>query len=50
MKWVGVRWGDAHTYPGDLFECPKCKKRIINTGNSGSVHDPQHKITAIQID
>lgn len=46
---VGVRFGKSHVYPGDLYECKKCKNQII-LNNSVPVHDPEEQIKTIQMD
>jgi hypothetical protein len=35
---VGVNYGYGHVYPGDLYECPECKFKMIWTIGH-SVHD-----------
>jgi len=49
LNGVGVRFGDNHVYPGDMYKCPLCEHSFILT-NSTSIYDPDHKIETIQMD
>jgi len=46
---VGARFGESHVYPGDLYVCPECGKKIVLT-NKESVHDPEKKIFTVKMD
>ncbi len=46
---LGVRYGESHVYPGDLFQCPKCHATIIVT-NDNPVTDPDNRISTLQMD
>lgn len=45
----GVRFGHAHVYPGDMYECPKCGKQVINTTRV-AIYDPEQKTDTIQME
>ena len=44
---IGVRYGESHVYPGDLYICICCGKQIILT-ESSPVHDPDKAIITIK--
>lgn len=46
---VGIRFGDSHVYPGDIFQCPKCHYTIIQTSQE-SFYDPDQIIPTLQMD
>jgi len=45
---LGARWGEAHVYPGDQYECPECKASVLLCV-SGSCMDLDRKIETIQM-
>jgi predicted RNA-binding Zn-ribbon protein involved in translation (DUF1610 family) len=45
---LGVRFGQAHVYPGDMFKCPKCGAEIIVTSGQPT-HDPESRIETLQM-
>lgn len=46
---VGVRFGENHVYPGDIFQCPKCHYTIIQTSHE-PLYDPDKIIPTLQMD
>lgn len=46
---TGVRYGDGHVYPGDMFRCPQCMATVILTNNT-AVRDPDGHISTLQMD
>ena len=44
---VGVRYGESHVYPGDLYSCKCCGIEIIKTVST-AVHDPGKNINTIK--
>lgn len=44
---VRCRWNGSHVYSGDLFECPSCETRIINTGNVNAHFDDNYTETEL---
>ena len=45
---LGVRFGEAHVYPGDEFTCEDCGAMVIIT-NAKPVFDPDHLTNTIQM-
>ena len=37
---VAANYGNGHTYPGDLFECPECGTQVLLT-NAAPYYDPE---------
>jgi hypothetical protein len=46
----GVRFGEAHVYPGDLFECQECRSQVVST-HATPVHATRGEIpNTLQMD
>jgi len=44
LNGVSCDFGNNHTYPGDMFQCPVCKQSTINT-NHNPAYDPEYKFS-----
>lgn len=44
----GVRYGQSHVYPGDLFKCKSCNVEVIRT-NKEPIHDPEKEVPSLQM-
>lgn len=49
MNGLGIRFKEAHVYPGDEFECPECGATIIMTTRE-PIFDPDRIVNTIQMD